>query len=106
VASMERNRRPTPVGVPILPVRPTLPNLLKPKPHEARGGDEIVRFATAMWECERTYVADPRQIVQARDTALLVAERSINVARRGSDGAWRYAIALLSPAVSTTKEEQ
>jgi len=76
------------------------------QPHEARGGDEIVRFATAMWECERTYVADPRQIVQARDTALVVAERSINVARRGSDGAWRYAIALLSPAVSTTKEEQ
>jgi hypothetical protein len=37
MASMERNRRPTPVGVPILPVRPTLPNLLKPKPHEVHG---------------------------------------------------------------------
>jgi len=36
VASMEWNRRPTPVGVPILPVRPTLPNLLKPEPHEVR----------------------------------------------------------------------
>jgi hypothetical protein len=76
------------------------------QPREARGGDEIVRFATAMWDRDRTYFADPRQIVQARDTALVVAERSINVARRGSDGAWRYAIALLSPAVSTMKEEQ
>jgi len=36
VASVERNCRPTPVGVPILPVRPTLPDLLKPEPHEVR----------------------------------------------------------------------
>jgi ketosteroid isomerase-like protein len=73
---------------------------------EARGGVEIARFATAMWEGDRTYIADPRRVLQARDTALVVAERSINVVRRGSDGAWRYAISLLSPDHTTTKEEQ
>ncbi|MEX2210538.1 MAG: nuclear transport factor 2 family protein [Gaiellaceae bacterium] len=76
------------------------------QPHEARGGEEIVRFATAMWERERTYIADPGRILQARDTALVVADRGINVARRGSDGAWRYAIALLSLENASTKEEQ
>jgi ketosteroid isomerase-like protein len=75
-------------------------------PQEARGGAEIVRFATAMWECDRTYVADPRRVLQARDTALVIADRGINVVRRGSDGAWRFAIALLSLDHTTTKEEQ
>lgn len=73
---------------------------------EARGGDEIARFATSMWERERMYVADPRRILQAHDTALVIADRGINVARRGSDGAWRYAIALLSPDGTSQKEEQ
>jgi hypothetical protein len=36
VAGVEWDRRSTPVGVPILPMRPTLPNLLKPEPHEVR----------------------------------------------------------------------
>ena len=48
-------------------------------PQEARGGEEIARFATAMWERDRTYVADPRRVLQARDTALVVASRGINV---------------------------
>ena len=75
-------------------------------PQEARGGEEIARFATAMWERDRTYLADPRRIVQARDTALVVAEGGINAVRRGSDGAWRYAISLLSLDDAITKEEQ
>ena len=75
-------------------------------PQEAHGGEEIARFATAMWDHDRTYVADPRRVVQARDTALVVAVRGINVVRRGSDGAWRYAISLLSLDHTTTKEEQ
>ena len=39
--------------------------------------------------------------------ALVVAERGINVVRRGSDGAWRYAIVLLAHrrADGTGKEE-
>ena len=64
---------------------------------EARGGEAIARYATVMWGAERTYLADPRRVLQARDTALVVGERGINVVRRGSDGAWRYAISLLSP---------
>jgi hypothetical protein len=60
----------------------------------ARGGAEIARLALATWVSERTYVADPRRVMQARDIALVVAERGINVVRRGHDGAWRYAIVL------------
>jgi hypothetical protein len=76
-----------------------------PGPHAARGGVEIGRLATALWEGERTYVAEPRRVVQARDTALVLADRAINVLLRGSDGAWRYAIALLSLDPVPTKEE-
>jgi hypothetical protein len=61
----------------------------------ARGSGAIARLATALWERDRTYVADPRQVVQARDLALILGEGAINVARRGGDGGWRYAIALL-----------
>jgi hypothetical protein len=71
----------------------------------ARGAEEIGRLARALWEGDRVYVADPRHIVQARDTALVLADRAINVARRGGDGAWRYAIALLSLNPTTTKED-
>ena len=41
----------------------------------------------------------------ARNTALVVAERSINVVRRGDDGIWRYAISLLSPGGPTSNEQ-
>jgi ketosteroid isomerase-like protein len=74
-------------------------------PDAARGGAQIGRLATTLWEGDRTYVADPRRVVQARDTALVVADSAINVLRRGSDGAWRYAIALLSLDPVPTKEE-
>jgi ketosteroid isomerase-like protein len=63
---------------------------------EARGGEEIALFATAMWDNDHTYVADPQRVLQARDTALVVAEHSIHVMRRGSSGEWRYAISLLT----------
>jgi ketosteroid isomerase-like protein len=72
----------------------------------ARGGEEIGRLATALWEGDRTYVAEPRRVVQARDTALVLADRAINVVRRGSDGAWRYSIALLSLDPIPMNEEQ
>ena len=62
----------------------------------ACGGDEIARLALATWGGEHTYVADPRHIVQARNIALIVAERGVNVARRSSNGMWRYAIMRLS----------
>ena len=74
------------------------------RPDAARGTEEISRFAAALWD-DRTYVAEPRRVVQARDTALVLADRAINVVRRGSDGAWRYTIALLSLDSTPTKAE-
>ena len=75
------------------------------EPHAAHGADEIGRLATALWENGHTYFAEPHQVVQARDIALVVADRAINVVRRGDDGAWRYAISLLSLDPSPAKEE-
>jgi hypothetical protein len=64
-------------------------------PGEARGGEQIGRLAAAMWQCEYRYLADPHRIVQARDTALVVARQGLSVVRRRSDGNWLYAISLL-----------
>ena len=74
-------------------------------PDAARGSEEIGRLATALWAGDRTYLAEPRRALQARDTALVLADGAINVMRRGSDGAWRYAIALLSLDSTPTEEE-
>jgi hypothetical protein len=76
------------------------------RPREARGGYEIARMASEMWQRNRTYLADPRQVLQARNTALIVTDRGVNVVRRGPDGAWRYAIALLSRNDIPTEEDQ
>jgi hypothetical protein len=62
----------------------------------ARGGDQIARLLSASWQANRTFVAQPQRILQASGTALVVADASISVVRRGSDGAWRYAISLLA----------
>jgi hypothetical protein len=59
-----------------------------------------------LWERNCTYVADSRRIVQAGETALVLAGYGTNVMRRGSDGAWRYAIAVLSPDNTAEREEQ
>jgi len=61
----------------------------------ARGGQAIARSAAAMGERGYAYVAEPRLVLQARDTALVVAAHGVNVVRRGSDGRWRFAISLL-----------
>jgi hypothetical protein len=71
---------------------------------EARGDAEIRRLATALCLGSRSYLAQPRRVVQARDTALVVSERAVSVARRGGDGTWRYTISLLS--VDDPKEER
>jgi hypothetical protein len=62
---------------------------------EARGGEQIGRLAATMCEHEYSYVGDPQRVVQARDTALVVARHGISVVRRRSDGTWLYAISLL-----------
>jgi hypothetical protein len=53
----------------------------------AHGRASIAQAALTTWHGDRTYIA------------LVVAQGSINVVRRGGDGAWRYAI------VHVTEEE-
>jgi hypothetical protein len=62
---------------------------------EARGRRQITQVAARLWDTERLYLADPRRVLQARGTALVLAGRAINVVRRTDDGSWRYAISLL-----------
>jgi hypothetical protein len=77
---------------------------------EARGRRQIAQVATQLWDSQRLYLADPRRVLQVRDTALVLTGCAINVVRRADDGSWRYAISLLdldkptrpSPAPSTT----
>jgi hypothetical protein len=71
---------------------------------EARGSQEISRSTSALWAQGHTYLADPRRVVQAHDLALVLAAQGTSVVRRAADGAWRYAISLLS--IDQTKEEQ
>lgn len=46
------------------------------------------------------YLAAPRRVVQTPDTALLIGDGVINVARRSGDGSWRYRIAVIQPNAS------
>jgi hypothetical protein len=62
---------------------------------EARGRRQIAQVAARVWGSQRLYLADPRRVLQARDTALIQAGHAINVVRRADDGSWRYAISLL-----------
>jgi hypothetical protein len=62
---------------------------------EARGGEQIGRLAAAMWDRDYRYLADPRRVLQARDTALVVGPRGIHVVRRSGASGWRFAISLL-----------
>ena len=72
---------------------------------EARGHQQITRVATRLWDRDCSYLAEPRRILQVRDTALVLAGRAINVARRGEDGFWRYAILLLDlEKITATKQ--
>ena len=57
-------------------------------------GAAIGRFVADLWAQDLTYLARPERVLQAGDTALIVAERAISVVRR-RDGHWRYAISLL-----------
>jgi hypothetical protein len=64
---------------------------------EARGHQQIARVAARLWDADRGYLADPRRVLQARGTALVLTGRAVNVVRRADDGSWRYAISLLDP---------
>jgi hypothetical protein len=66
------------------------------RPTEARGGPQIAQLASAIWEGNQLYIAAPKRVLQARAITLIMTDTGVNVARRGSDGSWRYAIALLN----------
>lgn len=66
-------------------------------PTVAHGARAIARRATELWTGQHIYLANPRRILLAGGTGLVVASRAINVARRSADGAWRYTISLLDP---------
>jgi ketosteroid isomerase-like protein len=70
----------------------------------ARGAAAIRELAAELCEADRTYLAAPRRVVQARDLALVLGDEAISVARRASDGGWAYAIALLRLDSTPTKE--
>jgi hypothetical protein len=59
---------------------------------EVRGAEEISRLASGIWNQKNTHLAGLGRVSQARDLALVVTPRGISVARRGSDGYWRYVI--------------
>ena len=68
-----------------------------------RRGDRSVRRG-AVGARGRASSPNPRRVLQAHDTALVVSERSVSVLRRAGDGFWRYAISLLDVG-DTTREE-
>ena len=68
---------------------------------EARGHRQIAHIAAQLWDSQRLYLADPRRVLQVRDTALVVSGRAINVVRRTDNGSWRYAISLLDLDTAT-----
>lgn len=73
---------------------------------EARGPQQITRVATRLWDLGRSYLADPRRILQVHDTALVLASHAINVVHRGEDGFWRYAISLLDLEKATATKQR
>jgi hypothetical protein len=70
---------------------------------EARGRRQIARVAAQLWDAQRLYLADPRRVLQVRDTALVVSGHAINVVRRTDHGSWRYAISLLDLEMATNE---
>jgi uncharacterized protein DUF4440 len=61
----------------------------------ALGREAIGHTLAESWERQCTYVARTREVLQVRDTALLVANAGVHVLRRGGDGTWRATISLL-----------
>lgn len=72
---------------------------------DVRGADEIAQFASGIWTQDHTYLADPRRVMQTRDLALVITSGGVNVARRGSDGSWRY-VFLLVETVETKERKR
>lgn len=54
------------------------------------GGDEVAGHIAADRDNGDTYLGEPTAVLQARDRALVITPRGANVARRSSEGVWRY----------------
>ena len=67
-----------------------------PEAIEARGRWQIAHVTAVMRERGYAYFAEPRRIVQSGGTALVVAERAVNVIRYAPAGGWRYTISLIN----------
>jgi hypothetical protein len=79
--------------------------LVSGKERALRGPSDIVRLGLEQWRDGRIYVADPKFVVQARDIALVLSERGVNVVRRSAGGAWHYVIVVLADDDPAEKEE-
>src|SRR5829696_6836207 len=73
--------------------------------HPVRGGEAIARAALATRNGIGAYVADPRRVLLARTSALVVTGRGVNVMHRNDDGTWRYAIVLHAVEESNGREK-
>jgi hypothetical protein len=62
---------------------------------QARGSEAIAQVANLLWDRNHRYLADPRRILQARSTALVLSQQAINVLGRDDSGTWRFAICCL-----------
>jgi hypothetical protein len=71
----------------------------------ARGRAAIAALVERLWESDQTYVADPLQVLQADDMALVIGSHVISVALR-REGHWRYAIALLGGFDHATERQE
>lgn len=60
-------------------------------------GTRIAPFLCGLRGAGITYVAAPQRVLQAGDTALIVAGRSISVVHRDATARWRYAITAINP---------
>ncbi len=64
---------------------------------EARGREAIAQIAADVSQSRCLYLTDPRQVLQVRDTALVLGAHAVNVVRRSNAGYWRYMISHLDP---------
>ena len=71
---------------------------------ETRGARDIAGWAEETWSRGLTYVGAAPQVLEARDTALVLTREGIAVAQRQRDRGWRYAIALLPTAQRSIRE--
>src|SRR5215204_7822621 len=70
-----------------------------------RGGEAIARAALATRDGIGAYVADPRRVLLARNSVLVITDQGVNVMQRGADGSWRYAIVLHAVEQSNGREK-